>query len=770
MASFHHEDDRGVVTFAGELTWDEARAITDAGDTLVDTYFYDDVELVISSSGGHIAPLDHYLEAVRRWQARGVRVRTYAADCAQSAAAVMLALGDVRVAEPNARLLFHSVRFVVEGPVTALRSVELHHDLNRLDARYVTLLVQRVMRDGSCPAPPAEAEASDRIVLERLVGRDVPSPGNRVRRVRALARALGRRLSRALRAGDPVPLAQIYQALLDMDTAVSPKLARTLRLIDHVGRPAPSRPRAVGSPGITVPEWRTLFSPEGHVARELLLRNLLALGETGSGKTRSFVLPLLFALLRLPPGRFGGAFVVDPKRELAPVLESAAPGRIRLIQPEDLVLDVMAGAGSALESDLEAHRWRSAATRIVLRLISFVPASPAHVLLAHPVTNSNAEFFDREGTDLLITVLAVVLMLTAADAPSPAEWIDDDDEALDWLQALLARARGREGRPGPNVLALVSWALGSALMQSPSDDLDVVKGRWLFVRIARCASSVWTSGEARDIFDRVVHYWTPMVAIDRQFAGVLATARAACEEFAEPLVSRMLYFGCEPGYPVARACTAALDFPRLVSRDGDGDLVLFQPACGGVGSLLAMSLKALFFEAVLTDPDRVAGRTDVPLVAYVADEFHRYVSSDPIHGEQSFLDTCRSHGAFCALACQSVASVEHALACGAGNGVQDRAALEILWTNCASKLVFRSTDPRTVSRVDDLSPYRPGLAGVTRVRPPSTLAPGECYAATADARFERRQLTASVDAAPERAPVPRKRGRRTRGIGRPMTR
>ena len=176
-----------------------------------------------------------------------------------------------------------------------------------------------------------------------------------------------------------------------------------------------------------------------------------------------------------------------------------------------------------------------------------------------------------------------------------------------------------------------------------------------------------------------------------------------------------------------------------------------------------LSLKALFFEAVLADPDRLAGRADMPLAAYVADEFHRYATSDPLHGEQGFLDTCRSFGAFCALACQSVASVEHAFACGAGNGVQDRAAVDILWTNCAGKLFFRSTDPKTAGRVDDLSPYRPGLAGVTRVRPLSTLAPGECYAAMADGRFERRQLAPFAAAAPERAPSPRKRGLRARG-------
>ena len=42
--------------------------------------------------------------------------------------------------------------------------------------------------------------------------------------------------------------------------------------------------------------------------------------------------------------------------------------------------------------------------------------------------------------------------------------------------------------------------------------------------------------------------------------------------------------------------------------------------------------------------------------------------------------------------------------------------------------------------MSDLSPHRPGLPGVVRVRPVSTLAPGQCYASLADGRFERRQL------------------------------
>ena len=202
---------------------------------------------------------------------------------------------------------------------------------------------------------------------------------------------------------------------------------------------------------------------------------------------------------------------------------------------------------------------------------------------------------------------------------------------------------------------------------------------------------------------------------------------------------------------MAREGGSDLDFARLVAPDGPGTMVLFQPARDGQDALVAIALKAVFFEAVLDDPDRARGGAGLPLVGYVADEFHRFVTSDPLHGEQSFLDTCRSFSAFCVLACQSVASINHALAHGGGNADQNGAAVEILWSNTASKLVFRSTDPEVADRVSELSPHRPGLPGVVRVRPVSTLAPGECYASLADGRFERRQLGHYRAEAPDEA-------------------
>ena len=368
-------------------------------------------------------------------------------------------------------------------------------------------------------------------------------------------------------------------------------------------------------------------------------------------------------------------------------------------------------------------------------------------------------------------------MLTAPDAPAPETWLAGDRAARAFVEALAARAAGTPGERGPNAVALTAWALAGPLVApAPSrpgafsirpdgTTAPADPGRWLFARIAHAALHHLDtlSDEGRDLLGHVCTYWASMSEAERQFAGVRASAATVCAELAAPVAARSLYFGCEPG---VRATRASVDLARAVAPHGDaaGPLVLFQPARDGADTLVAVALKALFFEAVLDDPVRARGGDALPLVGYVADEAHRFLTSDPLHGEQSFLDTCRSFGAMCVLACQSVASFEHALAHRGGSAALNEAAVSILWNNSASKLVFRSTDPHTAARVAELCPYRPDIAGVTRVRPVSTLGTGECYALLADGRFERRQLERfrAPEATAEAAPVRARRARRRR--------
>ena len=788
--TFRTHPDHAVVRFDDELSWEAASDLVDIVDLMVHGYFYTRIEIVIASNGGLTLAFDHYLAALQRWRAAGVRITTRVISRAQSAAALMLSLSDARIAEPSARLLYHQARSFTSEPLTASGTAEIHDDLRRLETQHIDLLVDRAF--GADPSLIADSDHCDRRVLE-LLGPRVQSGGARPpRSARGALRLLARQVQRAVRARDRVALATVYRELFALEAPISGRLARTLRLVDTVVAPAAvadlaSRLPAAcpdpisGRPGsfpesdsvpdpaetwLRIPQWSALFPFRGDVPRALLGRHFLALGETGSGKSVSVVLPMVRAIIAAPPDRVSASLVIDPKHEIGPMLAQLVPERVHYLRPAEASLSLMAGPRWSLDADLAQGRWLGAATKIMLRVISFVPSSPARVLIDHQQDSLNSEFFAREGTSLLLTVLAFVLMVTQRDAPPPEDWLAGDSKAFLWVRALLERANGGSGLRGPNVLALAAYALQGPLVEPPKakpasvfddnpfDDAPVAQAEeWLFARIARGALTVWgrAAGEGGEVIERVLSYWTPMVGVRPQFVGVLSSARAACCDFAESHVARSVYFGCEPGAPAAG--TGGCDFAGAVGVDGGGRVLLFQPSRDGLDTLVTKALKALFFEAVFNDPDRASGRPDLPLLGYVCDEAHRFVTSDSVHGEPSFVDACRSYGVFCVLACQSMASIEHALSHGSASQVSDRTAASILWDNAGTKFFFRSTDPRTASRVEDLCPYRPGLSPVTQVRPLSTLAPGECYAVLADGRFERRQLEPVLPRAVKRAPA-----------------
>ena len=103
----------------------------------------------------------------------------------------------------------------------------------------------------------------------------------------------------------------------------------------------------------------------------------------------------------------------------------------------------------------------------MLRAVSFVPSSPARVLVDHQQDTLNADFFAREGTQFLLTVLAFVLMVTQRDAPPPEDWLAGDSRACLWVRALLDRANGGPDARGPNALALAAYALQGPLVEPP---------------------------------------------------------------------------------------------------------------------------------------------------------------------------------------------------------------------------------------------------------------------------------------------------------------
>ena len=194
--SFDHAQDHAVVLFAGELDWGASHELVSTIATVIDHYFYPELELIVASAGGNIRALRYYLGAFRHWPARGIRFLTRVISTAASAAAVMVSLGEERLTEPGARLVYHHARAHNADDITASATAELHAALRAVDERMIALIVDRVLADPlDAPEAPFEAERSDREVLERLhaglKARDRKrAPAKRRHLLRAVGRAV----------------------------------------------------------------------------------------------------------------------------------------------------------------------------------------------------------------------------------------------------------------------------------------------------------------------------------------------------------------------------------------------------------------------------------------------------------------------------------------------------------------------------------------------------------------------------------------------------
>ena len=410
--TFFHRGDRAVVLFSDDLTWQSALDLADVLDTVTEHYYYATIELLVASPGGDTRALRHIVDALDRKRAEGVRLVTRVPWEAASCAAVLACLGDVRVAGPQARLTFHCSRVSNVAQLTAQDSAHIGGVLRRVDAALLRLLVDRTLRDPAGPDATMRDGAldADRAVLTRLWPMTA-----RARRRPSPPRAL-KKLARAVRDRDRDTLGRLYRTVFDCECPVSSPLAHTLYLIDRVGdaEPEPQAKSPSGPTGLRIPEWSALFPPDGDVPRAVLTRHTLALGESGSGKTRSAIIPAIAALARAAPEQAGAALVIDPKCELLPVLSALAPQRLHHVRTGGVAINLMAGPRWSIAADLAAGRWLSGATRILCRAASFVPSSPAQVLMDHAGGGHTAEFFNREGTSLALTLLAFVLMLLSS--------------------------------------------------------------------------------------------------------------------------------------------------------------------------------------------------------------------------------------------------------------------------------------------------------------------------------------------------------------------
>ena len=252
--TFQHAHDHAVVNLHGYLDWDAAFSLVDTLDTMVETYFYNTIEMVVSSPGGDNQALHYCLARLDRLATEGVHLRTRALSLAASAAAVIVSSGDERVVEPGAFLVWHGAQLRADQQADARTTAALASALTAADERMVDRLVSGALATSSAERPPHQAEPSDRRVLEYLARVHRANGGTKVpKKIRKLARVVGGVVDRAVRDADREALANVYRRLFELDASVSAHLALTLRLVDRVGAAAPEETAALSSTVLSCP-------------------------------------------------------------------------------------------------------------------------------------------------------------------------------------------------------------------------------------------------------------------------------------------------------------------------------------------------------------------------------------------------------------------------------------------------------------------------------------------------------------------------------------
>jgi len=174
--SIHPSTHTGTLLLSGEVTEDIALQFGSGLDLLFDYYRYDRITLEINSPGGQVTALEHMLASLQQWRGLGRQVSTTACFRAGSAAAMLLAMGDIgsRSASGSTTLLFHSSRiYGANAMFTASAATSLGALLQGKDLFHLERLIEHQVRGfGGWHALVIEGAARCRHLISR--------PGKRI--------------------------------------------------------------------------------------------------------------------------------------------------------------------------------------------------------------------------------------------------------------------------------------------------------------------------------------------------------------------------------------------------------------------------------------------------------------------------------------------------------------------------------------------------------------------------------------------------------------
>jgi hypothetical protein len=398
--------------------------------------------------------------------------------------------------------------------------------------------------------------------------------------------------------------------------------------------------------------------------------NALAIGSTGSGKTASFMEPVLRSMLsyRLAGAKTVSMLVIDPKTEL------------------------LTGIERTLQTQSE-----------LARLVVVGQCDPLYL------------FQDDDGLSVTERFEKVKALFTTPDnSPDGNRWqMFAEQLILSFLKDDQVYARVCRVPLLESVAALVT---GEASY--------LRRNQWVALRKLLLLGMEHADNlrKISDVYD-VLTYGVGMVKLERPFAryvtmkdtdqyfynarGALTLVDGLGSEDIEPCMDLSVRRGLDKA---DRTVAAA-----LIDR---GAVLVFQPRQTTTHDLVGRALKALFFRSVMERPDM-----ERP-IGYFCDEFQRFITQDPETGEHTFLDRCRAYRVNSFLATQSMA----ALLAATQSGAHSRSALDSILVNTPTKVCFRTTDETAVESMKAFIPRDSrGDQHVLNFRPPSALLTGEYY-------------------------------------------
>jgi hypothetical protein len=417
--------------------------------------------------------------------------------------------------------------------------------------------------------------------------------------------------------------------------------------------------------------------------------NGLAIGSTGSGKTMSFVQPVLFSMLeyRLCGAKTASLLVIDPKVELLSGIEKklsalgelerlAVVGKcdpINYFQEDDGLsvkdrFEKVKSFVSVTNATSSDDRWQAFAEGLVLTFLQ-----------------DDQHFANISGLALLESVAAIV----TGDAQylMRNQWV-----ALRKL-LLLGMEEAQNLRHMCDVYDVLTVGVGMTRLDRPFSRYVAMKDSDQFFYNAR---------------------------------GALTVADGLGSEEIEHILDLSVRRGLNK--------PNRTDVAALIDR---GAVLVFQPRQSATDDLMGRALKSLYFRCIMERCDMQRP------IAYFADEFQRFVTTDEETGEHTFLDRCRAYRVNTILATQSMA----ALSAATSRSVHGVSALSSILVNTPTKVCFRTTDESAVTTMKSFIPRPPGNEQhILTCRNPASLLTGEYYFALGPSWGRTRYQLAPSDA------------------------